>query len=78
MGFIGQAGQQEIKDAVLGAIEHIRKSGQAAGILTLDEEIQRQCKDLGATNSSATAIDVIVFSRNMRQSAVDVRKRLKG
>ena len=40
MGFIGKAGQPEVKAAVLEAIERIVAAGKAAGILTLDQELQ--------------------------------------
>lgn len=74
MGFIGKAGQAEVKNAVLGAIKRIVKSGKAAGILTLDEEMQQQCRALGAT-FIATEIDVTCFARNMRRSASLSRDR---
>ena len=61
MGFIGQAGQAEVK---------------AAGILTLDEDLQQQCRALGAT-FIATEIDVTLFARNMRGSAQAASKRLR-
>ena len=76
MGFIGQPGQAEVKAAVLGAIERIVAAGKAAGILTLDQSLQAQCRDLGAS-FIATEIDVTLFARNMRQSAADVAARFK-
>ncbi len=68
MGYIGQAGAPAVKAAVLDAMERIVASGKAAGILTLDKELQQQCRDLGAT-FIATEIDVTLFARNMRASA---------
>ena len=76
MGFIGQAGQAEVKAAVTDAIERIVASGKAAGILTLDEDLQQQCRALGAT-FIATEIDVTLFARNMRGSAQAASKRLR-
>ncbi|PYG28809.1 aldolase/citrate lyase family protein [Pelagimonas varians] len=76
MGFIGQAGAPEVKAAVLGAIEKIVASGKAAGILTLDTDMQLQCRDIGAT-FIATEIDVTVFARNMRAAAKDASDRLR-
>ncbi|MEP5153884.1 HpcH/HpaI aldolase/citrate lyase family protein [Planktotalea sp.] len=68
MGFIGQAGHAEVKAAVLDAMKRIVASGKAAGILTMDTELQKQCRELGAT-FIATEIDVTLFARNMRQSS---------
>ena len=75
-GFIGQAGQAEVKAAVTDAIERIVASCKAAGILTLDEDLQQQCRALGAT-FIATKIDVTLFARNMRGSAQAASKRLR-
>ncbi len=77
MGFIGQAGAPEVKAAVLGAIERIVKAGKAAGILTLDTELQKQCRDLGAT-FIATEIDVTLFAKNMRNAAESASDLLRG
>ncbi|WP_299669347.1 aldolase/citrate lyase family protein [uncultured Ruegeria sp.] len=68
MGHIGQADHPEVKTAVLEAIKRIVASGKAAGILTTDPEIQRECLDLGAT-FVATDIDVTRFATAMRASA---------
>ena len=76
MGFIGKAGAPEVKAAVLGAIERIVASGKAAGILTLDPELQQKCREIGAT-FIATEIDVTLFARNMRMSADGARKNLQ-
>ncbi|SPH21169.1 4-hydroxy-2-oxo-heptane-1,7-dioate aldolase [Ascidiaceihabitans donghaensis] len=75
MGFIGQAGASGVKTAVLGAIEKIVASGKAAGILTLDQDLQTSCRKLGAT-FIATEIDVTLFARNMRKASSDGRKLL--
>lgn len=76
MGFIGQAGHPEVKAAVLAAIAQIVASGKAAGILTLDPELQLQCRDLGAT-FIATEIDVTLFARNIRAAASTAAERLR-
>lgn len=68
MGFIGQPGTAEVQAAVLDAITRIVASGKAAGILTLDPDMQAKCRDLGAT-FIATEIDITLFARNMRASA---------
>ena len=75
MGFIGQPGQTEVKAAVLDAIKRIVASGKAAGILTLDKELQTECRNLGAT-FIATEIDVTLFARNMRAAAKEASERL--
>ena len=76
MGFIGQAGAAEVKAAVLDAMIRIVASGKAAGILTLDTNLQMQCRDIGAT-FIATEIDVTLFARNMRGAAKDAAARLR-
>lgn len=75
LGFIGQAGAAEVKTTVLDAIEKIVGAGKAAGILTLDQDLQKQCRDLGAT-FIATEIDVTLFASNMRHSAKSAAARL--
>ncbi len=68
MGHIGQAGHPEVKTAVLDAIKRIVAAGKAAGILTMDPAMQRECLDLGAT-FVATDIDVTLFAKTVRASA---------
>lgn len=75
MGFIGQAGAKEVKETVLDAMQRIVGAGKAAGILTLDKELQTQCRALGAT-FIATEIDVTLFAGSMRRSAQDAKQRL--
>lgn len=75
MGFIGQAGAAEVQAAVLGAMEKIVASGKAAGILTLDQNLQQECRRIGAT-FIATEIDVTLFARNMRKASIDARRNL--
>ncbi|WP_069300488.1 aldolase/citrate lyase family protein [Neptunicoccus sediminis] len=77
LGYIGQAGAPAVKEAVLDAMKRIVASGKAAGILTLDTELQQQCRDLGAT-FIATEIDVTLFARNMRASAQAAAKLRNG
>ncbi|SMX44743.1 aldolase/citrate lyase family protein [Octadecabacter ascidiaceicola] len=77
MGFIGQAGAAEVQAAVLGAMEKIVASGKAAGILTLDKDLQNDCREIGAT-FIATEIDVTLFARNMRSASNEARQNLQG
>lgn len=76
MGFVGQTGHADVKATVLETIRKIVASGKAAGILTLDPDLQMQCRDLGAT-FIATDIDVTVFAKNMRASAQSAQANLK-
>ncbi len=75
MGFIGQAGAPEVRRAVLNAMERIVAAGKAGGILTLDTELQKACRDIGAS-FIATEIDVTLFARNMRAAASRARQSL--
>ncbi|MCG7522575.1 aldolase/citrate lyase family protein [Ruegeria sp. Ofav3-42] len=68
MGHIGNAGHPEVVEAVLDAITRIVAAGKAAGILTLDPEMQRKCLDLGVT-FLATNIDVTLFAKAVRDAA---------
>lgn len=68
MGYIGQPDQPEVKRTVLEAISHIATMGKAAGILTLNKELQIKCRDLGAS-FIATNIDVTLFAKNIRDAA---------
>lgn len=77
MGLIGQAGHPEVKQAVLGAMEKIVASGKAAGILTLDQDLQRRCRQIGAS-FIATEIDVTLFARNMRTAADRAKQSLQS
>ncbi len=75
MGLIGQAGAPEVRGAVIAAMEKIVTSGKAAGILTLDTDLQRECREMGAS-FIATEIDVTLFARNMRQAAACAHRLL--
>ncbi|NOD47635.1 MULTISPECIES: aldolase/citrate lyase family protein [unclassified Ruegeria] len=69
MGHLGDANHPEVVAAVLDAIRRIVAAGKAAGILTLDPDLQRKCLDLGAT-FVATNIDVTLFAKSIRSAAV--------
>ncbi len=75
LGFIGQTSHPEVIAIILNTINRIVKSGKAAGILTMDKNLQQQCCDMGAT-FIATEIDVTLFAENMRAAAADAQKRL--
>ena len=77
MGYIGQAGAPEVKAAVLYAMGRIVGAGKAAGILTLDAELQKDCRALGAS-FIATEIDVTLFARNIRAASKDAKSRLNA
>ncbi len=75
MGFLGQSDAPEVNEAVIGAIKKIVASGKAAGLLTFDEELQKECRAIGAS-FIATEIDVMLFARHMRAAAKDASDRL--
>jgi len=77
MGYIGQGKNQEVINTVLECTARIVKAGRAAGILTLDKELQTACADLGAS-FIATDIDVTMFADAMRQSAAGSANHLKA
>lgn len=77
MGFVGQPSQPQVQDAVLGAVRRIVASGKAAGILTLDTALQKQCRKIGAS-FIATEIDVTLFASTMRAAARAASDRLRG
>ncbi len=68
MGFIGRAGAPEVKRTITDAVQRIVGAGKAAGILTLDRELQQTCLGLGA-RIIATGIDVSLFAAAMREAA---------
>lgn len=76
MGFLGNPGHADVREAVLQAIETSVASGKAAGILTLDQELQAACRLRGAS-FIATDIDVTLFARTIRASAQDASHRLR-
>lgn len=76
MRFIGQSEKAEVKSAVLEAVDRIVKSGRAAGILTLDHTLQKECRRLGVS-FIATEIDVTLFARHIRNASVDAVARLR-
>ncbi len=75
MGHIGQVGAPVVKDTVKAAIKKIIASGKAAGILTLDVDLQQEVRNLGGS-FIATAIDVSLFACAMRGASDDARKHL--
>lgn len=75
MGYIGRPDNVSVKQAVLDAMAKIVDSGKAAGILTMDHEMQDRCRSLGAS-FVATEIDVTLFAKNMRAAAQLSRQRL--
>lgn len=77
MGHLGNAGHPEVEAAVLDALQRIVAAGKAAGILTLDPEMQRKCIALGAT-FVATDIDVVLFAKAIRSAAARGRDLLSG
>ncbi|MCT4558088.1 MAG: HpcH/HpaI aldolase/citrate lyase family protein [Pelagimonas sp.] len=75
LGHPGNSNHPEVRAAILDAIRRIAQAGKAAGILTLDTELQRDCLEAGVT-FLATDIDVTLFAKNMRASAARARDLL--
>lgn len=67
MGFIGKPDRAEVQEVVLDVVERIVGAGKAAGILTLDQDLQAECLRRGAS-FIATDIDVTLFARKIRAS----------
>ncbi|WP_377193920.1 aldolase/citrate lyase family protein [Ruegeria meonggei] len=68
MSHIGNAGHPDVVETVLDAMTRIVAAGKAAGILTLDPDMQRKCLELGAS-FVATNIDVTLFANALRGAA---------
>lgn len=77
MGYLGQSNAPEVIGAITGAIKRIAASDKAAGILTMDPEFQRECRDLGA-RFIATEIDITLFARKIREAAASAQALLRG
>ncbi len=73
MGYIGHAEHPEVKAAVLDALQRIAASGKAAGILTLNAEMQKESVQAGAT-FIATDIDVLLYAAAIRDAAARAKK----
>lgn len=68
MGYLGQAKEPKVVNAIENAISKIAASDKAAGILTLDETFANRCMELGAT-FVAVGIDVTTYANAMRSLA---------
>ena len=68
MGYRGKPETPEVVAAISDAIQRIRASGKAAGILATDEAQARRWLALGA-NFVAVGIDVLVLANGMRALA---------
>lgn len=77
MGYIGKPGQSEVQAVVLDAVDRIVAAGKAAGILTLDQDLQAECFKRGAS-FIATDIDATLFARNIRASCAASRAHLSA
>lgn len=65
MGFLGNANAPEVRETISNALQKIRASGKAAGILaTSDEFINASLKD--GANFVAVGVDVVEFVTAMR------------
>lgn len=77
LGYLGQTGAPEVNSAVLDAVSRIVSGGKAAGILTLNPELQRQCRERGAS-FIATEVDVTLFAQSIRGAAKRGAAHLDG
>lgn len=68
MGHPGNPGHPEVKAAIEGTIDRIRKAGKPAGILSLDPGFVRQCMKLG-TVFTAVDVDAAILIRNATRIA---------
>jgi len=77
MGLVGQLDSEAVIKAILGAVEKTIAAGKAAGILTMNAELQTQCRALGASYI-ATEIDVTLFASAIREAAKRDLKHLQA
>lgn len=77
MGHLGNADHPDVVQAIRDALRRIVSAGKAAGILTLDPEMQQNSLELGAT-FLATDIDVLVFAKAIRGAAKSGRALVEG
>lgn len=72
MGFIGQAGHPEVREAVESAIGRIRAAGKPAGILTFDPVLIRRYIEIGAI-FVAVGADITLLTNAARTLAESYR-----
>jgi 4-hydroxy-2-oxoheptanedioate aldolase len=72
MGYLGQAGHDQVKTAITQAIVKIRAAGKAAGILATDVSLAEHYIQLGA-NFVAVGVDTMLFA----QGTASLAKRFK-
>ncbi|MCH9852584.1 MAG: HpcH/HpaI aldolase/citrate lyase family protein [Alphaproteobacteria bacterium] len=75
MGFIGQTGHEEVRKAVTDTLTRIKKSGKAAGILSLDEAFNQHCIDALNIDFIAVGIDVLEYVNSLQTLANKYIKR---
>jgi 4-hydroxy-2-oxoheptanedioate aldolase len=66
MGYQGNPNHPEVQKAVIDAIQRIRASGKAAGILSTQHEATQQYLDLG-TEFVAVGVDTSVLINSLRE-----------
>jgi 4-hydroxy-2-oxoheptanedioate aldolase len=66
MGYQGNPNHPEVQKAVVDAIQRIRASGKAAGILSTQHEATKQYLDLG-TEFVAVGVDTSVLMNSLRE-----------
>lgn len=73
MGYLGQPGHPEVKQAVAQAIERIAANGKAAGVFSADPQLAVEYKQLGAS-FMLVGVDVLL----LRQAATQLATRFKN
>lgn len=76
-GYLGDPSADEVQKVIFDSIRRIVSGGKAAGILTMDETLQKACAELGAT-FIATQTDVSLFARGMQAAAQRSKSHLLG
>ena len=72
MGFLGDSAKPEVQAAIKGALERIKASGKAPGILALDPDTARTYRDWGA-QFLAVGIDVVMLAQAARETMAQWR-----
>ncbi len=68
LGHPGNAGHPDVVAAIEGAIATLKRLGVPAGILSLDDDFNRRCMDLG-TVFTAVGVDLALLDRAVRDLA---------
>jgi len=73
MGLLGKPMDPAVQSAIANGIATVRQAGKAAGTLTSDHKVARNCLDLGAS-FVAVGVDTTLLVR----AATELRAKFKG